>query len=279
MISKEKTMNDAGLIRELYLDLMKKCLTNLIYEDMEMVPIPCRGIIKGFLTKLFGTFEIRLMQPRQYDIHKRLVGLDWPPTAHTMIGLKRLDNIQFCLEDVIRKNVPGDVIETGVWRGGSVIFMRSILKSYGISDRNVWVADSFEGLPAPDPDKYPSDGGDRHYEKKELQVSLEQVKSNFSRYDLLDDQVRFLKGWFKDTLPEAPIERLAILRLDGDMYESTMDALNNLYSKLSVGGYLIVDDYALTGCRQAINDFRASHGISDEIVVIDESSVYWQRSC
>ncbi len=204
-------MNDTSMIRELYLDLMKKCLTNLIYEDMELVPIPYRGVTKRLLTRVSGAFGMRLMQPRRYDIHKRPVGQDWPPTAHTMIGLKRLNNIQFCLDNVIASNVPGDVIETGVWRGGAVIFMRAILKSYGITDRTVWVADSFEGLPAPDPEKYPSDAGDRHYKKKELQVSVEQVKTNFGRYDLLYNQVLFLKGWFKDTLPAAPIGQLAIL--------------------------------------------------------------------
>jgi O-methyltransferase len=90
------------------------------------------------------------------------------------------------------------------------------------------------------------------HKARELAVSLEQVKANFDRYGLLDDQVRFLKGWFRDTLPVAPIERLAVLRLDGDMYESPMDTLVNLYPKLSEGGYVIVDDYgAIPACRQA----------------------------
>jgi hypothetical protein len=195
-----------------------------------------------------------------------------------MIGLRRLDNLQFCVEEVLSKNIPGDLIETGVWRGGATIFMRAILKAYGVKDRNVWVADSFEGLPAPNPERFPQDAGDLHHIMK-LAVSLDQVKANFERYGLLDDQVRFLKGWFRDTLPKAPIERLAILRLDGDMYESTMDALVNLYPKLSLGGCLIVDDYgAVPGCRQAVLDYRQLHGILDEIVQIDWTGVYWRRS-
>ncbi len=105
------------------------------------------------------------------------------------------------------------------------------------------------------------------------------MKANFERYGLLDDQVRFLKGWFRETLPKAPIERLAIVRLDGDMYESTLDGLVNLYPKLSVGGYLIVDDYgAVSGCRQAVLDYRERLGITDEIIPTDWTAVYWRRS-
>jgi hypothetical protein len=86
-----------------------------------------------------------------------------------------------------------------------------------------------------------------------------------------------VKGWFRDTLPRLPIERLAIMRLDGDLYESTMDALVNLYPRLSIGGYVIIDDYNLECCQQAVHDFRRQHSINDEIVHIDGAGVYWKR--
>jgi len=196
-----------------------------------------------------------------------------------MIGLKRLDNIEFCLKDIIAGNVPGDLIETGVWRGGATIFMRAILKAYGIEDRTVWVADSFEGCPRPDAGKYPDDADDILYTSKELAIPYDKVRENFERYGLLDSQVRFLKGWFKDTLPGAPIEKLALMRLDGDLYESTMDALRSLYPKLSVGGYVIIDDFgAMPACRKAVNDYREAHGIKEKIAEIDWTGVYWKRS-
>jgi hypothetical protein len=196
-----------------------------------------------------------------------------------MIGLKRLDNLQFCVEDVLDKGVPGDLIETGVWRGGATIFMRAILKAHNVTDRRVWVADSFGGLPIPNPRKYPADAGADLHSVRFLAISLEQVKSNFARYGLLDEQVQFLKGWFRDTLPTSPIQQLAVLRLDGDLYESTMDALVALYPKLSPGGYLIVDDYnAVPGCRQAIQDYREQHSITEEIRAIDAVGAYWQRA-
>ncbi len=156
--------------------------------------------------------------------------------------------------------------------------MRAVLRVPGDTDRKVWVADSFEGLPPPDPGKYAADEGDTHFENRELAVSIEEVKDNFQQYGLLDEQVVFLKGWFKDTLPDAPIEHLSVVRLDGDMYESTMDGLVNLYPKLSVGGYLIVDDYgAVPGCRKAVEDYRWEHDIKEEIVKIDWTGVYWKR--
>lgn len=195
-----------------------------------------------------------------------------------MIGLKRLDNIQYCIADILRRQVPGDLIETGVWRGGATIFMRAVLKVMGDTERRVWVADSFCGLPKPDTEHYPADRDDRLWTQEALAISLEEVKNNFRKYDLLDEQVQFLVGWFRDTLPKAPMTQLAILRLDGDMYESTMDGLQYLYPKLSPGGYVIVDDYeTAASCKAAVSDYRARCHITEEIQHIDAAGVFWQR--
>ena len=90
--------------------------------------------------------------------------------------------------------------------------------------------------------------------------------------------MRFLVGWFKDTLPRAPIEQLAVVRLDGDLYESTMDAIEVLYPKLSVGGYLIVDDMSWEGCAKAVHEFRQQHGIREPMVPIDWTGEYWIKA-
>lgn len=197
-----------------------------------------------------------------------------------MIGLRRLDNLEECIRDVLHRGIPGDFIETGVWRGGATIFMRALLKVYGDTKRVVWVADSFCGLPKPQPERYPADADDRHWTLTPVAASLDDVKANFARYDLLDDQVQFLVGWFQDTLPRAPIERLALLRLDGDMYGSTMVALRHLYPRLSVGGYVIVDDYlceGTPGCKMAVDDFRKEQNITEELQVVDWTAVFWRR--
>lgn len=197
---------------------------------------------------------------------------------HSMIGRMRMDNIQYCVERILAEDIPGDLIETGVWRGGATIFMRGLLAAYGVKDRTVWVADSFEGVP---PSTYPQDKGIQ-LDKASLPVlavGIEKVKGLFNRYNLLDDQVKFLQGWFKDTLPNAPIERLSLLRLDGDLYESTMDALNALYDKVAVGGYIIVDDYnAVASCRVAVHEFRQKRQIEDELITIDLASVFWRKT-
>jgi hypothetical protein len=169
-------------------------------------------------------------------------------------------------------------METGVWRGGACIFMRGALKALGVTDRIVWAADSFEGLPPPDPERYPQDQGYDFYRFQELAVSLEEVQENFRRYGLLDGQVRFLKGWFRDTLPSAPVQRLCLLRLDGDMYEATIEGLTHLYPKLQRGGYLVVDDFGDLGpCQAAVMDYRRAHGIDDQIIPADWSGIFWRK--
>ena len=112
-----------------------------------------------------------------------------------MVGLKRLANIRECVETVLADGVPGDLVETGVWRGGSCIFMRGILAAHGDPDRRVWVCDSFEGLPEHD-GRYEADIGDQFHTFAELAIPVEEVQENFRRYGLLDDRVRFLEGWF-----------------------------------------------------------------------------------
>ena len=211
-------------------------------------------------------------------MRERELGLDWPRDAETMIGLRRLENVEACLSKAIEDGVPGDVIEAGAWRGGTAIFMRAVLAAYGDASRTVWVADSFQGLPKPDPIRHPADRGLDYTVHPELSVGVDQVRQNFARYGLLDDQVQFLVGWFKDTLPSAPLEQLALLRLDADLYESTLDALTCLYPKLSPGGYCIIDDYGLLeACRRAVHDYRDDHGITEPIHAVDWTGVYWRR--
>lgn len=264
---------------ELYLELMKKCLTRLAFDE-PYAPLRPRSARKAQAVDAMQ----RLLRSKNLELVRRVTsrpgredGRDWPAQAETMIGLPRLENLQHCVTDVVRRGVPGDLIETGVWRGGATIFMRAVLAAYGDTSRTVWVADSFAGLPKPS-GKYEADFNDELWAAPELAISEEEVRANFARYGLLDDQVRFLKGYFQDTLADAPIEQLAVARLDGDMYESTIVALEALYPKLSVGGYLIVDDYgAVKGCKRAVEDYRREHGITEPLVQVDWTGAYWQR--
>ena len=247
-------MND---LKQLYLDMVRKCVAGMIYRDPSMAPWN-NGI---------------------FDEEARTNGGDWPSQAHTMIGDTRLRNIETLANKIFEDNIPGDFIVTGVWRGGACIFMNAIFEANNISDRKVFVCDSFEGLPPPDP-KYSADNGDNHHTLHSfLAVSLEQVKTNFERYNLLNGRAVFAKGFFRDTMPELvnEIDKIALLRLDGDMYESTIDVLNYMYPKVSIGGYIIVDDWKLPNCRAAIEDYTKANNFTPNTIVIDGSSVYWKK--
>jgi O-methyltransferase len=275
---------DNSSARWLYLELLKKCLTRAICADttMRVEPNWIRSAldpavydhIEQFLT--LNGFEV--VRRFEFNPSERVEGRDWPAGAETMVGTRRLDNVQDLVLSILHDGVPGDLIETGVWRGGCTILMRAVLKVWPDTNRTVWVADSFQGLPPPDAETFPEDSTDELFKETRLAVSIETVKENFEKYGLLDRQVQFLKGWFRDTLPAAPIDRLALMRLDGDMYESTIVALESLYPKLSVGGYVIIDDFALLPCRKAVHDFRMRYGIVDELTTIDWSGVFWRRT-
>lgn len=274
--------------RDRYVDLLMGCLTRELFldeetHDVDLSTWPGPGSpdeLKAALrstgwrvTRTGGEPSVRR------DTGLRRDGRDWPPTAETMVGRRRLDNVRTAVETVLEDGVPGDLIETGVWRGGVTILMRGILEAWDDTERQVWVADSFEGLPAPNVEEYPDDAGHDMSGVSTLMVGAEQVRANFERYGLLDDQVSFLEGWFADTLPTAPINHLAVLRLDGDLYESTMDALVPLYDKVSPGGFVIVDDYgAWEPCRKAVDEFRHRRDITDPIIEVDWTGVYWRKT-
>jgi hypothetical protein len=214
------------------------------------------------------------------DRDRRAVGDDWPPTAETMIGLARLRNVIDCATRAVTEGVPGDFVETGVWRGGTVALLRAVLDATGDTSRLVWACDSFEGLPPPDAERYPMDVPMQLHTYRELAVGLEQVRANIARYDLLDERIRFVPGWFRDTLPELAgrVGPIAVLRLDGDLYESTIDALTHLEPLVSPGGFVIVDDHGgIEACRQAVADHRQRAGITDRIHRIDWTGIWWRK--
>jgi O-methyltransferase len=276
-------MDQNNICRDLYLELLKNALTGAIYDEsawrvitpkqarlskLQIVPL-----LKNAFLKYLGHKSKLIVQRNAFDMQAREQGLDWPGISYTMIGSRRMENIKNCVIDIIDQNVPGDLIETGVWRGGATIYMRAILKAYGVTNKTVWLADSFRGLPPPVDTQ---DGFDLSNDTF-LQCSLEQVKKNFERFGLLDAQVQFIQGWFNESLPKAPVQKLSLLRLDGDLYSSTMDALKNLYPKVSQGGYVIVDDYySWPGCRRAVDEFTHANKVTAKIQKIDAHGVFWK---
>lgn len=254
----------------MYIELLKRSLQGRLHTPTyAFVDQEADALVAGTL-EAFSASNMRVVRPREAH-DRRIVGIE------TMLARPTLDNLHCCVETVLADGIPGDLIETGVWRGGAAILMRGLLSVYGITDRTVYAADSFRGLPAPDEERYPADAGDRHYKRDYLAVGLDEVAENFRVYGLLDDQVRFLKGWFRDTLPTVAHNRWALIRLDGDMYESTMDGLRNLYPGLSIGGCLIIDDYgSVPACAQAVDDYRSENGITEPVEVV-KPFAWWRR--
>jgi O-methyltransferase len=243
-------------LRAAYLELLKLCLCDLAGTATTSV-----------WTHTDGSLLSRELAGDELEI--RVSGADWPLHGVSMAGLRRLDDLQACVEAIVRDGVEGDLIEAGTWRGGASILMRATLDALGAEDRTVWVADSFQGFPADDEQFAPIDY---------LAVPVEDVRANFARLGY-ERGLRFVAGFFEDTLPGLAGERWSLLRLDGDTYEATWTTLQALYPGLSAGGYVVVDDYgALEECRRAVDEFRAQHGIDDPIEEVDWTCVHWRRS-
>jgi len=252
---------DVESLRRAYLDLLKLSLCDLVGTSTVSLGAQPDGTVTS---RALRGDERRL----------RSAGMDWPLEGLTMVGLGRLDDLQSCVESIVAERIEGDVIETGAWRGGASILVRATLDSLG-DDRAVWVADSFQGF-------HPGDGGDSEALRLSafdyLAVPVEEVRESFARLGC-DRNVRFVPGFFEDTLAGLSGRRWAMVRLDADTYEPTRLGLEHLYPGLVPGGYLIVDDYgSFQGCRQAVDQFRSAHGITEPLEPVDSTCVRWRRA-
>ena len=267
-------------LRKSHLELIKRFITRYdfdqnAYSYKEVKDLPGKLQILKVIGKFLPKSWVIAQPETTPSLEQRAKGLDWPKTAESMIGLERMNQLHDALDSIRLESIEGDIVETGIWRGGAVIFAASYLKIYGMTTKKVFGCDSFEGLPKPDP-KYPVDAGDLHSTINILAVSLQEVSQNLQRYQIDPTQVELVKGWFKDTLPLLRTESISILRLDGDMYSSTSEALEALYHKVSKGGFVIIDDYCLEGARKAVFDFFRNKTLPD-IIEIDGTGAYFRK--
>jgi O-methyltransferase len=236
-----------------YIELIKRSVTNYLY--------------------LGGEDEFRTFSScDHYDPPKGEWRIDPLARPLSLLDRRQLALVETSILSLESQGVPGDYIEAGVWRGGVIILMRALLNAYGIADRRIVAADSFAGIPMNvrfrhDPvDAWP----DRWV------ASLEEVRAAIARFDLLDDRIEFLPGYFADTLHTLAGRRFALVRLDSDSYESTETSLVHLYPLLSKGGVLIIDDWHLTACKMAVSRYRTEHGIEDPILTRG-GNAYWVK--
>jgi O-methyltransferase len=251
-------------LRKAYLDLLKLTLCDLANARTESVMLTIDHT--GMFSK----------QSTAEELVHRATGMHWSLHGLTMVGLTRLDDLQQCVESIVHDGVEGEVIEAGVWRGGASMLMRATLDSLG-DDRTIWLADSFEGFPEPDEDAFPADQ-ERDLSRFDfLSVPVEEVRANFARLGL-DHGLKFVPGFFDETMPSLRGGSWCLVRLDSDTYEGTRLALDSLYPGLSVGGHLIIDDYhLLPECQRAVDDYRSEHGVAEPLESVDWNSARWRR--
>lgn len=251
-----------------YLDLIKRSLGDFLYDA---------DAARSAHFRPYTYTRLQTGEKVSLNDYKSLKeeGLIDSKSAHTLIGRKRMDQLQVAIETLEREDIQGDLIETGVLRGGACILMRAVLKALQNKQRKVWVADSFQGFPESELMAH----GIKNPEQFNRQAAnLAEVKALFARYQLLDEQVQFLPGFFEDSLPHAPIKTLALLRLDSDFYTSTACTLQHLYPKLVTGGFVIIDDYYIfEGCRRAVREYRSTHHIQTPLERIDAAAVFWRK--
>lgn len=239
--------------RSAYIDLLKRSITNFLYlgGDAEFDSFRCVN---------------------HYDLDRGCWNIDPLARPTTLLRKGQLDLIERAIVTVQKHQVPGDFIEAGIWRGGAIILMRALLDAYGMKDRKIFAADSFEGIPV---NKRSADDPVDQWADR-WAASLDEVQANIARFGLLDDKIEFVVGFFEDSLTQLSEERFAVIRLDSDSYESVETSLVHLYPLLSKTGVTIIDDWHLPGCRAAVLDYRAKHGINDPIMEYD-ANAYWVK--
>jgi len=247
-------------VHESYLKLAEMAITGSLTDEAGQ----CHGDASG---KKWTGCSLQHLAP--YVLEQRMAGADWPPFGHTMVGHRRLQNIRNAIEYVIAMGVDGDFAELGVWRGGSCIYAKMVLNAYNAIDRRVLLFDAFAPIR--------SYGSAYSY----LWASLAQVRHNFQKYGVLDDSVRFYEGLFKDTLPtfrRRNHRKIAVLRVDGNFYDSHADAFYHMYRFVPIGGIIIFDDYLHAPAVQRFwNDLVHDYKLSERIVPIDKHGAWFRK--
>jgi hypothetical protein len=214
--------------------------------------------------------------------------LYWRVLPYTMSSYERLNNAYELACAVERDGVPGALVECGVFKGGCAAVMGYVARRAG-AGRALWLFDSFEGLPEPTA----ADGAEAAaYSRARASGKLDAVgrcvgpladvrRILFETLRLDERRVLIRQGWFQQTLPAARAEigPIALLRLDGDWYESTRCCLEQLYDAVVPGGYVILDDYyCWEGCRKAFDEFAAGRGLAVDLVRIDEAGAWFRKA-
>lgn len=248
------TVSTEQLTRDAYLETIKRAVTNYHYLGGE------------------SSFE-QFRCVNHYDLERGEWMVDPDSRPLTLLRKGQLDLIERAVAHIAQRNVAGDLMEAGIWRGGAIVLMRALLNAYGLAGRKVIAADSFTGIPLNT--RATNDPVDQWSDR--WVASLDEVRRNIARFGLLDDRIEFVPGLFADSLKGFTGRRLALLRLDSDSYDSVETSIEHLYPMLSPGGVIIIDDWHLPGCRMAVEDYRARYAINDPVQEFDANAFWTKR--
>lgn len=293
-----------GHAQRMHLSRIKEIVTWLNVLPSSFHPTTPQGEALAF-------FRDAVLNRLYNDFDQVIDGREWPPSAYalSMAGIRRADNFAAAVSQAVVDQVPGQIIETGVWRGGLSFLAAQTLDVMGATTRRAYLADSFAGIPKP-----PNDG--RRYSDQDhiahklgsgtLKTtsgghlaltkvtdilnnnSVEWVQRDARRFRLKSSRLRFVPGFFNESLKRLVEEehdvQFAVVRLDGDTYFSTWDAITVLYPRLSPGGFVLIDDFTnWNGCRDAIKHYRKRHKIKEPLTLIphrygeQHMGAYWRK--
>ncbi len=228
--------------RDAYIDLIKRAITNYLY-------------LGG------ATPQDAFRCATHYDLEQSQWEIDPLSRPSTLLSKSQLDLVEQAVLTVEGQGVAGDFLEAGIWRGGVIILMRALINAHNVSGRKVFAADSFAGIPKNT--RAVNDPVDQWRDR--WVAPLDEVKQAVGRFGLLDDKIEFIVGFFENSLKSLEGKRFAVVRLDSDSYDSVETSLEYLYPLVSRGGFVIIDDWHLPGCRMAVTNYRSQLGITDEI--------------
>jgi O-methyltransferase len=217
---------------------------------------------------------ISVIRPRSFLDALKVVWLIHRVKPYTAVFVPRLAALHRLSRDVQRRELRGDIVECGVYNGGSSALIASVCCTHSSARRHIWLFDSFEGLPPPtekDGDKAKACGWWCHGD-------LELVARVYEKLRIPWELVHIIKGWFHETFPQVEVGEIALLHIDADWYDSVKLCLERFYDHVSPGGYVVIDDYGhWEGCRHAVDEFLNGRGIDVPLTVVDYTGRYFQK--
>jgi O-methyltransferase len=217
--------------------------------------------------------NVSLSHPMSFLNSFRMMRLVYRVRGYTAVFVPRLVALYKLSEEINQRSMPGDIVECGVYNGGSAAIMAALCEKTPVS-RSVWLFDSFEGLPKPtdkDGDEAPAYEGWCHGD-------LSKVKEVLRKLRIPESRIHIVKGWFRDTFPKVEIPKIAILHIDADWYESVKLCLEKFYDSVQPGGYIVLDDYGdWQGCRIATDEFLKKRVHDVKLIQVDYTGFYFQK--